>query len=296
MNGKIVTELCDTGVIEFDYYRTYHDVSGYDWVKSIVVFAFPYDKNKRVGSYLPARFAYGRDYHAVLRERLEKAARTYRLEPYRVLVDQNFLNEKLCAYLAGLGFIGRNTLLIHPIYGSYVVLGTIITGKTFSRYDRPRSLTCGDCRLCEDACPTGALKDGFNKQSCLSYLTQSSGNNFPAYEKLKSVFYGCDRCQEVCPYNKKSHTPYPGLNYNEDNIITLENMRGYSKQEFLKQYAHKNFQWVGYLKILRNIIVLDANNNNIRAESITFFKNKYRNIQWFRKHMEYLEEQKKHGP
>lgn len=277
----------DVGIIKADLYRRYEKTEGYDWVESIVMFAFPYQQQKVSGKYLPARFAYGRDYHSVIAGKLNRVAKTMPFNRYEVLVDRSFLNEKRAAALAGLGFIGKNTLLITPKYGSYVVLGTIVTDYVFSRYDRPLTQSCAECNLCVQHCPTGALKDGFNRKACLSFLTQTAAEDFPYYDKL-TTYYGCDICQEVCPHNRGFDRYLSDFAFSEDTQLRLDDLESLNKETYLKKFEYKNFAWIGYLKMLRNIIVLEANNNNIDLKKIEYFQNLYRDVGWFYRHMEYL--------
>jgi epoxyqueuosine reductase len=123
---------------------------------------------------------------------------------YRVLVDANQHVDREAAARAGVGFYGKNTLLITRRFGSWVVLGTLVTEIELET-TRPLDLDCGDCRLCIDACPTGALDEPgtLDATKCLCYWTQSSQ---PIPEEMQQALgdqvYGCDICQDVCPWNR----------------------------------------------------------------------------------------------
>ncbi len=143
------------------------------------------------------------DRYAELREKLDALGR--RLGgPYRVLVDANQHVDREGAARSGVGFYGKNTLLITRRHGSWVVLGTLVTTVEVERRP-PLSLDCGSCRLCVDACPTGALDEPgvLDSTKCLSYWTQSR-EPIPAdyREALGTQVYGCDICQDVCPWNR----------------------------------------------------------------------------------------------
>lgn len=288
MTEKALKEKYRMGIVAADSYRRYRPTAGYDWIKSIIVFAFPYQQQKAEGKYLPARFAYGGDYHRVVADILRDIAYKLKLYRHEVLVDRSFLDEKLAAYLAGLGFIGKNTLLITPEFGSYVFLGTIVTDYLFSKYDQPLSLSCAECNLCVNKCPTAALDDGFNRKICLSYLTQTVSEDFSRYDLLKDTYYGCDICQEVCPHNRHPKRYLPEFSFSCDVLLTLNDLENLNKEKYLEKYRDKNFSWIGYLKMLRNIIVLEVNNNNINCEKIEYFQKLYRDVPWFCRHMEYL--------
>jgi epoxyqueuosine reductase len=143
------------------------------------------------------------DAYAELREKLDRLGR--RLGgAYRVLVDANQHVDREGAARAGVGFYGKNTMLITRRHGSWVVLGTLVTDVDIEP-SSPLELDCGDCRLCIDACPTGALDDPgtLDATRCLSYWTQSPKPIPEVYrEPLEDMVYGCDICQEVCPWNR----------------------------------------------------------------------------------------------
>jgi epoxyqueuosine reductase len=143
------------------------------------------------------------DHYALLREKLE--ALGARLGGrYRVLVDANQHVDREGAARAGIGFYGKNTMLITRRHGSWVVLGTLVTDVEIEP-SPPLALDCGTCRLCVDACPTGALDEPgvLDSTRCLSYWTQAAEPVPEPYrEELGSQVYGCDICQDVCPWNR----------------------------------------------------------------------------------------------
>ncbi|MBI3995988.1 MAG: tRNA epoxyqueuosine(34) reductase QueG [Nitrospirae bacterium] len=156
-----------------------------------------------------SRYAWGRDYHRVIEERLSQ------LEVFirdaagpgtdcRGYVDHGPVLEKAFARQAGIGFIGKNTLLITEAFGSWVFLSVILTTIRLEPGE-PQTSHCGSCRLCLDACPTGALIAPYQLDAnrCISYLTIENKEEIPdAFKpKLNGWVFGCDICQEVCPYN-----------------------------------------------------------------------------------------------
>jgi epoxyqueuosine reductase len=143
------------------------------------------------------------DYYAELREKLERLGAAIGGE-YRVLVDANQHVDREGAARAGVGFYGKNTLLITKRFGSWVVLGTLVTEVEIESTS-PLDLDCGSCRLCIEACPTGALDDPgtLDATRCLSYWTQSPELIPEAMRApLEDRVYGCDICQDVCPWNR----------------------------------------------------------------------------------------------
>lgn len=220
-----------------------------------------------------ARASWGIDYHTILKERLEKliafiqqqACTLEEKEHWRFApqVDTGELVDVAVAQRAGLGFIGKNGLLITKEFGSFVYLGEIITNIAFE-IDQPVADGCGECRRCVNACPTTALLgDGrMNAQRCLSFQTQTKGFVPEEYrKKMGNVLYGCDICQLVCPYNKgvDNHfhqemepelaTVYPKLKP----ILSMSN------QEFKATFGHLSGAWRGKKPIQRNALIALAN-------------------------------------
>jgi epoxyqueuosine reductase len=143
------------------------------------------------------------DAYAALREKLDALGRSLG-GSYRVLVDANQHVDREGAARAGVGFYGKNTMLITHRHGSWVVLGTLITDVELDS-SPPLGLDCGDCRLCIDACPTGALDEPgtLDATRCLSYWSQAPGSIPQEYrEAMGPMVYGCDICQDVCPWNR----------------------------------------------------------------------------------------------
>jgi epoxyqueuosine reductase len=143
------------------------------------------------------------DAYEALRGKLDSLGRRLGAD-YRVLVDANQHVDREAAARSGVGFYGKNTLLITRRHGSWVVLGTLVTTAELEP-TAPLGLDCGSCRLCIDACPTGALDEPgtVDANRCLSYWTQSKHSIPEPYrEQLEDRVYGCDICQDVCPWNR----------------------------------------------------------------------------------------------
>ena len=143
------------------------------------------------------------DAYAVLRERLDALGRRLGGD-YRVLVDANHHVDREAAARSGVGFYGKNTMLITRRHGSWVVLGTLVTDVDLEPSE-PLGTDCGACTLCIDACPTGALDEPgtLDATRCLSYWTQAPAPIPEEYRApLEAQVYGCDICQDVCPWNR----------------------------------------------------------------------------------------------
>jgi len=162
-----------------------------------------------------SRYAYGEDYHKVLRRKLKSLVREMQAVfgdfQARVFVDSGPVLERDWARRSGLGWVGRNTMLIHPRIGSYFFLAEIILDLAFE-YDHPIRDHCGTCTRCIEACPTEAISPkGYwlDGSKCISYLTIELRESIPEEfrGKMEGWIFGCDICQEVCPWNRFS-TPH----------------------------------------------------------------------------------------
>jgi len=200
--------------------------------RSVIVTATLYNTDRPYSSNLPpdrariSRYAWGDDYHDVLKVRLDTLLAWMREEtgvPFeaRAYVDTGPVQERVYAQYAGLGWIGKNTCLINPELGSWLFLGEIITTLELEP-DAQGLEQCGSCTKCLDACPTGALIEAgvLDSRRCLSYLTIEHRGDIPAgyHQAIGTHVYGCDICQEVCPYNQPAPVsddapwqPRPGL-------------------------------------------------------------------------------------
>ncbi len=220
-----------------------------------------------------SRSSWGRDYHSALRDRLALLeafiAAHYPDARTKSMVDTGELSDRAVAERAGIGWSAKNTNIITPEFGSYVYLGEMITNIPF-KYDEPLEEQCGDCRLCIDTCPTGAIVEGgqLNAQRCISFLTQTKGFLPDEFRtKIGNRIYGCDTCQTVCPKNKrKANQIHP--EFDPDPEIAkplLEPLLTISNREFKEKFGHISGSWRGKKPIQRNAILALAHFKEVSA-------------------------------
>ncbi|MEW9624134.1 tRNA epoxyqueuosine(34) reductase QueG [Rhodanobacter geophilus] len=215
-----------------------------------------------------ARYALGRDYHRLMRNRLQKLAeRIHGVVGdfgYRAYVDSAPVLEKALARNAGLGWIGKHTVLINRHAGSYFFLGELYTDLPLP-VDEPASAHCGSCRRCIDICPTRAILAPYklDARRCISYLTIELKGSIP--EELRAPMgnriFGCDDCQLVCPWNKFAQdTVEPDFapRHSLDGAKLVE-LFAWSEDEFLKRTEGMAIRRTGHEGWLRNIAVALGN-------------------------------------
>ncbi|MBT8117417.1 MAG: tRNA epoxyqueuosine(34) reductase QueG [Gammaproteobacteria bacterium] len=215
-----------------------------------------------------SRYALGRDYHKVLRRRLQQLADRIQSETgsfgYRVFVDSGPVLEKPLARNAGVGWIGKHTNLINSRAGSWFFLGELLTDLPLAA-DEPATEHCGTCRACIDVCPTEAIVAPFqlDARRCVSYLTIELRGSIP--ESLRpgigNRVFGCDDCQLVCPWNKfaqpTDETDFLPRHHLDDS--GLVDLFAWTETEFLDRTAGSPIRRIGYECWLRNIAVALGN-------------------------------------
>ena len=243
--------------------------------KSIICFALSYFRDNDAPAHKPgeligiaARFARGRDYHQVLAEKLALlSARLKELIPEaetRAIHDTRPLLDRAAAEASGLGWYGKNACFFVPRFGSWVVLGEIVTNIGLPHDPPILDHRCGSCTICLSACPTGAIKTPFeiDLNLCISHLTQMSGIIPRELRPLMSnKIYGCDICQEVCPQNKQAE---PGRAEDFEpsampaalDLVALLEM---DKVEFTRTLSPSAAGWIGRNRLKRNACIALGN-------------------------------------
>lgn len=232
--------------------------------KSIVVFLFPYryaeEKNANIALYARAK-DYHRVVHAYLSQIIEFMKGYYPSENFHAVADTSPMVDRWLAYQAGLGFFGKNHCLIHPKYGSYFTIGSILTTLELSP-DIPLTMSCGSCTRCFAACPGKALShDRFNPWTCKSYLTQKKEELTESEKKILQktpLIFGCDECQKCCPFNENAAaSPLPEMRENRIPRLERETLETLSNRQFAKDYKDYAFAWRGKPILLRNMNIIE---------------------------------------
>lgn len=216
-----------------------------------------------------SRYALGRDYHKLMRKRLAKLANKIAAvagpHNYRAFVDSAPVLERALAEKSGLGWIGKNTMLINAQAGSWFFLGEIYTDLPLPP-DPPQQQThCGSCTACIDDCPTGAIvgPNQVDARRCISYLTIELRTSIPEHLRplMGNRIYGCDDCQLVCPWNKfaQSTEEEDFQPRNDLQSSQLVELFAWTEEEFLRRTEGSAIRRIGYECWLRNIAVALGN-------------------------------------
>ena len=209
------------------------------------------------------RASWGTDYHLVLKDMLtELEAFILTLVPeakLKSMVDTGELSDRAVSERAGIGWSGKDTMIITEEFGSYVYLGEMITNIPFIP-DTPMEDQCGECRLCMDVCPTGALVQPgqLNAQRCIAFLTQTK-NPVPLEfrDKIGNRIYGCDTCQTVCPKNRKKYNQHQKAFEPDGELVKplLKPLLRLSNRQFKERFGHMSGSWRGKNPIQRNALI-----------------------------------------
>ncbi len=235
--------------------------------KSLIVTGLGYYSEKRQkepGVPILSRYAYGESYHTVIKRKLDKLLtfiKSVKPETYgRIFVDSAPLLEKAWATEAGLGWQGRHSIIINREIGSFFFIGTLVLDIELE-YDKPVSEEyCGNCRLCIDLCPTSAINGNrtIDARKCIANLTIENRGPIPEeiLPKVGGRVYGCDRCQEVCPWNKDAkpnNNPEFDLP-SEIEMMTKDDWLNLSKDKFKQLFKGTPIERRKYDPFMRNVI------------------------------------------
>ena len=233
-------------------------------IVSVIYNYFPQQFPAAENNYKIAKYAYGDDYHEVvkqkLRQLLEKTeSLTGKLENTRIFVDSAPVLERAWAVRCGLGFIGKNTCLIHPKKGSFFFIGQLLLPVEMEPIGKIIPNHCGRCTRCLDACPTGALKAPFqlDARKCISYLTIEDKGDLSQTEPhvFNDWIYGCDICQDVCPHNRFSLPNFEDRFYPSEKLIAMPktDWQNLTEIQFKELFSKSAVKRAGFEGLKRNI-------------------------------------------
>jgi epoxyqueuosine reductase len=221
-----------------------------------------------------SRYAWGKDYHDVLRgglEDLRSKLEHAHGKPFssRICVDTAPLLERSYARLAGLGWIGRNTCLINQSSGSWFFLGEMLTSLELTLDSAPPD-RCGTCRRCVDACPTSAIVPSSNgwqldSRACISYLTiEKRGSIEPDMQAdMGDHLFGCDICQDVCPWNRRAPATTEMGFEPPGTLPSLPELSSYSEEDFRREFRHSPVWRTKHRGFLRNVAIAMGNSGDL---------------------------------
>ncbi len=268
---------------------TFSRIPDFNKYKTIIVIGLSYPSKEvelpSKGYGVLSRYSYNTDYHIVIKRVYEEIKNE--LDKLNIKshfsVDVSDIMEKQAAFLANIGYLGKNQLLINKVYGSYLNLATILVDIDITK-DYELLDTCGKCTLCIDACPSGALDNGFDRSKCISDISQEKNIlDETEISYFKTKIYGCDICQTVCPKNIgidfHLHEEYEPSGIESINLIELLKM---TNKEFKAVYGNNASSWTGALVLKRNALCALGNQGVINA--IPEIKNsikKYKDVSWY---------------
>ncbi|MDD4070447.1 MAG: DUF1730 domain-containing protein [Candidatus Izemoplasmatales bacterium] len=236
-------------------------------------------KDKLYGSI----YTFGRDYHLVMKEKIQKVMKNFDYE-YQLGVDNHPHNDRLAAFSSGIGFLGKNQLIINKDYGSFIFLGMVFVNiKEGLEILVDNFDSCGDCRICIDACPTNALSEkGYDSYKCISNFNQEKRPLSIEEIKANYCLFGCDICQLVCPKNiniKQSKLEYFKLSGKEG--VDILDLFKLSEKEFKEKYSEMAYNWKGKTILLRNALTILLRQNNYKYNDLIEESLKKYQSPWF---------------
>lgn len=247
-------------------------VEGSKSVISVLLNYFPEEKQCD-DTFKISKYAYGKDYHYVVKEKLHLLLEFIQTEigevTGRAFVDSAPVMDKVWAAKSGLGWIGKNTNLITKEFGSFVFIGELIIDLELE-YDKQIKDYCGNCTKCIDACPTKALSPyQLDARKCISYLTIEKKGVIPedVKDQWNDWIFGCDICQDICPWNSKSVLPNGRLKSHSENAFQLsDELKKMTKQDF------ENMNKPSFKKLFKNSPVERTKFEGLKR-NIEFVKN-----------------------
>ncbi len=238
-------------------------------VVSVLMNYFPQINQSSDSEFIISKYAYGDDYHKVIKDKLY-LLKTFIEEFFpdakmRIFTDSAPVFDRAWAVKAGLGWIGKNTMLINPKFGSFVFIGEIIVDQYLAADNPFEKEYCGKCTACLDICPTQALIQPYvlDARRCISYQTIENAEPIPEdlAPKMKNLIFGCDLCQDVCPWNNKSKSTQEVKFNILDNLLNInaKTFEEMDDEKFSHYFENSPIKRAGLLKIRQTVNQLGAN-------------------------------------
>lgn len=235
--------------------------------ETMVVLGLSYPKRsiKHTQTHLvPSFYAFGKDYHTVLENRIKMLFEPLGIK-YNFGVDNHEHDERLAATLAGIGYMGKNQLIINKDLGTYFFLAVVFLDMKIEKpFVHDVLEDCGDCRKCVDACPTGALSDmGYEASKCMSHYNQTKRVLTDFEIEKNYVLFGCDICQIVCPKNiNKGQLVHEEFMLSGKEMISIVDLFTDSEKVFKEKYKDMAYLWKGKTILMRNALTILYRTNN----------------------------------
>ncbi len=256
-----------------------------DDVKTVISLAYnyytPFSHNDNVPKI--SRYAWGKDYHKILKNKLKLIChhiehelindmrnssniQSSSLIKTKFYVDDGPVMDKVWAKKAGIGWQGKHTNVINPEYGSWIILSEILTNLECDVPDNPIEDLCGSCNICINACPTGAIVSDYQLDStlCLSYQTIENKGDIPKFINLNGWIFGCDICQDVCPFNHNNNPTKDQSFIPKDRIFnkTSKELENLTEKQFNEIFNDSPVKRTKYKGWKRNLSKYFAENND----------------------------------
>ena len=266
------------GLISSDRYFSVAEKLGLKFKKhefrNIIVLGLSYPKRIIKSDYEKAYasfYTFGQDYHTVMQNRIREVMKNFDYK-YSANVDNHPYDERLAAEIAGLGFKGKNQLVINSKYGSYIFLGMVFIDIDFhNEVILNIDDDCGDCTVCIDACPTNAISEqGYEIEKCISAFNQTKKSLNPEEIKANYCLFGCDICQMVCPKNVSVKSQeHPEFELSGKEGVEFKDLYSLSEKEFKSKYSDMAYLWKGKTILMRNgLTILRRQKNSIYNDLI----------------------------
>ncbi|MDY0294346.1 MAG: 4Fe-4S double cluster binding domain-containing protein [Acholeplasmataceae bacterium] len=246
--------------------------------------AYPYRRLISTKTHLvPSFYTFGSDYHQVLKKRILDVMQTLGVT-YHMGVDNHPHDERLAAVLSGVGFFGKNQLIINQNFGSYLFLGMVFIDLELEHeIILEVSDDCGTCTKCIDSCPTRALEENtYHMERCMSFFNQEKKVLTDKEIQANYSLFGCDICQMVCPKNiKKGEKVHPEFELSGKEMVSIADLFSMSEREFKHKYHEMSYLWKGKTILMRNAATLLLRQKNHSYNDLLESSLKKHDMPWY---------------